>query len=679
MDNSNYKYSLKPLCDSLALSLQRKESREAIKKDSHFRKKLLLSENSLPFERLKGQRMKTEYNSPCIGIWSKRKDEKDNIFFTRNEELFPRFGGSEHVWSDIESFNLAKDNRQRIVYLGESVARGFVFDPIMAPANVLNEIINHSSEDFEVIDLACTGINGTSLLKLAQESLQLKPDFMIIHAGNNWWNALWGIKNQDIAQIFYRISQQEIADTLKSQMEIYAGYIIDSLIGFAASISAKLIFVLPEFNYLGWNNEFVTPSWLTEKELKIWLDNISNIKSHIAQEEFISAEELCKKTLNIDQGMCAYTLEIMARIYFAKSSIELAKKYFIRAKDTLCWQSQVNTPRCPSYIEEVIRKRISQAENAELIDLPKILSHNSKVISPPHWFVDYVHHSPEGIALIAQELAKVILGCQHFSIHYCAEQKKLASGYFLSALHNANYSQNEVIIKKWLIKAEESGFFSEKNQDSLFFFFNDSSQNILVQETFRSSDPIIKKFMNAFKLSLHSGIRLKKIYSETPYKPFKKINLNKKNPDSFESNWIDVKNIDRYRNNITDTPIFLKMEYDDNGYSSEMQPCSSFIIPVDASADLSISLCAKIPSEVIDAEFEVIINGQTHKRFIETQWANYHFKIDKIYNNILNIVIKWPLVHNPLAYNARRESELISGNINLSLFKIYGNIASIHF
>jgi len=77
--------------------------------------------------------------------------------------------------------------KRRVLLIGESVARGYLYDPEFTPALALEKIVEpHFGDDgIEVIDLARTNL-GYKVRELAIAALPLEPDMAIIFAGNNW-------------------------------------------------------------------------------------------------------------------------------------------------------------------------------------------------------------------------------------------------------------------------------------------------------------------------------------------------------------------------------------------------------------------------------------------------------------------------------------------------------------
>ena len=120
----------------------------------------------------------------AIGIWEPRM-EGDRIWFERSEAR----SGEWSLWADVPRLE-PRGERPRVVLLGESVARGYFYDPSYTPARVLEELLAaHGVPGVEVIDLAKNDLGAQDLQALLLSALALQPDAFVIFSGNNWAQA----------------------------------------------------------------------------------------------------------------------------------------------------------------------------------------------------------------------------------------------------------------------------------------------------------------------------------------------------------------------------------------------------------------------------------------------------------------------------------------------------------
>lgn len=89
-------------------------------------------------------------------------------------------------WANVSRIE-AKGSKRRILLIGESVARGYLYDPDFTPALALQMMLDaqFGEGEVEIIDLARIGISY-KVRELALAALRLEPDMAIIFAGNNW-------------------------------------------------------------------------------------------------------------------------------------------------------------------------------------------------------------------------------------------------------------------------------------------------------------------------------------------------------------------------------------------------------------------------------------------------------------------------------------------------------------
>jgi hypothetical protein len=126
---------------------------------------------------------KTRPNEKKVGIFTLSNIDGKNCFVRD-----PKFKAEYIYWNKITNVIKEKNSKKkRVILFGESVARGWFYEPLHTPADVLEEIFHlHFSSDLEVVDLAVTSTTPKEIRALCEESLALSPDAFVIFAGNNW-------------------------------------------------------------------------------------------------------------------------------------------------------------------------------------------------------------------------------------------------------------------------------------------------------------------------------------------------------------------------------------------------------------------------------------------------------------------------------------------------------------
>jgi hypothetical protein len=130
--------------------------------------KLTFAANRKPISRQVG-------NTLRIGIWDAVPVEGGSIEFARSADLATDW----RYWADVE--RIPPKNGRRVVLVGESVARGYLFDPAITFAGMLEAALG-----VEVVDLARTDLTAIELPALFEALPALEPDAVVLFAGNNW-------------------------------------------------------------------------------------------------------------------------------------------------------------------------------------------------------------------------------------------------------------------------------------------------------------------------------------------------------------------------------------------------------------------------------------------------------------------------------------------------------------
>src|SRR5690348_5999292 len=121
-------------------------------------------------------------NPKSVGVWRKLSDAAEAPFLRRKDRI------DEWVlWARKERIE-PKRTKWRIALLGESAARGYLYDPQFNVASSLGGMLQShiGAAEIEVVDLAKSNLVLQQLKVLIGQSLAVEPDVIIIFAGNNW-------------------------------------------------------------------------------------------------------------------------------------------------------------------------------------------------------------------------------------------------------------------------------------------------------------------------------------------------------------------------------------------------------------------------------------------------------------------------------------------------------------
>ena len=397
-----------------------------------------------------------ETNDVMVGVW-KQEFRNGEPYFVRD----PKMKADWTFWSQTPVIQ-PKSDKKRIAFLGESVARGYLYDPYYIPANVLEQVINHSGFiDCEVIDLARTNLDLTGLDKLSDECLNINPDGIVIFAGNNWFYSIKRELNKEDILLMGNALEEAGLEGLKNfLLKKFKLAVIKYLEHLSKIVNSKNIpiwFVIPEFNLLDWKsseNERI-PTSLPNEKLREWTLAMQYAESALEENDLDAVYSLGCELVKID---CSHPsgYEIIAEsILRRKINAEDAREYLEAARDTSIFTRAYSKPR--SF--DIVRKTfLNEAEkyNIKIIDLPTIFSaHKNGELPGRDLFLDYCHMSEEGIQIsmgtVAKELINYFGGKQvslkelHIEDFTAAADVK-AVAYLCAAVHSAHYGQKHDVL-----------------------------------------------------------------------------------------------------------------------------------------------------------------------------------------------------------------------------------------
>jgi len=397
-----------------------------------------------------------------LGNWE-RKVESGQVLFVRS-----RNSESKRLWADVELIG-PKGSKRRIVLLGESVARGFFYDPLFNPAIALRNILQSASEDVEIVDLARIDLQLDPLLELIEKSLVLEPDAFVIFAGNNWslstrWNSN---HSRAIAAILREGGDWgHLRTYFETQLRKRVNWFLQSVAAISQRNQIPFLFVLPEFNLVDWQDRFEGYSALLRKEnLPFWFRAKEEAEIRLADGDFKGAASLAMEIIQLDHASTPVGLEILAKCKLSSRTTSEARRLLEMARDVDLPLPLPKSPRCYSVIQEVVRSKAEQLGIA-LVDLPRrFQEYLSGDLPDRRLFHDYCHLTAEGIQLaMAAAAERLILMTKKTAQPWlklakfeCSlDPKVIATAHFLAAIHNANWGQGFDIVHFHCQKAVQS-------------------------------------------------------------------------------------------------------------------------------------------------------------------------------------------------------------------------------
>jgi len=353
-----------------------------------------------------------------LGIWEPRAAEDGGLEFARSVAAADEW----RYWADID--RLPRKSGPRVVLVGESVARAYLFDPALTLASMLS-----ASLGVEVVDLARTDLGRDHLPALFDALPVLEPDAVILFAGNNWCGVRLELEELDLLANAVRSGGFARSRSLFVDRMI-RGRARATLEDIAARLEGiPLCVVVPEFNLQDWRSEpsVVVP---TLDGIGRWLD--------------LQRDGDAAGMMALDGGTSAVSQQMAAAQALARGDQAGARLRLEAARDALCGLMTAHSPRCPAVVQDELRAAAAR-HNFQLVDLPALFA----PLPGRRLFLDYCHLTGEGLcaatAAITETVAPIIGATPSPPAEPGAHVA--ACAHLLAAVHNAHYGQPEEIVR----------------------------------------------------------------------------------------------------------------------------------------------------------------------------------------------------------------------------------------
>ncbi|HVT17358.1 MAG TPA: hypothetical protein VHQ90_14410 [Thermoanaerobaculia bacterium] len=385
-----------------------------------------------------------------VGIWEPRPQDGQAAFERAAERA-----AEWSLWADVARIP-PKSARKRVIFLGESVARGYFYDPRFTPAQVLAAMLGTAGVPggVEVVDLAKNDIGAPDLAELLTSALALEPDLCVIFAGNNWAQAPVSFPDVRERAVVATVLRSAGVAGLKAFFEAQlasqvSGQLQSGLAPLAAAIPVVLI--LPEFNLGDWRlGGAADAPWLPGDANKRWLHCLTAAQEALAAGRLEEAAAAAARMVALDQGTAASGLTVLAECRRRLGQLEQARELLERARDAHCWDAPPQVPKPLSVVQQALRQG-AEAAAIPLVDLPRLFQDwLGGELPDRRLFLDYCHLNAEGIRLAmsaAAERIAPLLGGREVGRETLAgaapvpDPEVEAEARFAAAIHNAHWGQ----------------------------------------------------------------------------------------------------------------------------------------------------------------------------------------------------------------------------------------------
>src|SRR5581483_10159736 len=395
-----------------------------------------------------------------VGIWERESNNMEAPF------IRIKTGDEWRFWADAAEIP-GLSGKRRVLLLGESAARGFFYDPYVNPAAFLQAMLQESSErdDIEVIDLARIDLPLFPIQQLTQSALALKPDAIVIFAGNNWQpGALFNTEN--LGEVAALVRTEAAGKKLKAYMEQLLREQVQSFLATLERISqdhrVPIVFVIPEFNLVDWRSDAGAPVMFHDPQLAAWLETRERAEQALASGKNREAEHLAQELLSLDGGTTPAGFTILFKSIREHATNQELRSILESARDAGIALPIRQTPRCFGTVQKILRDN-GPKRGLVIIDLPQRFEEYLEGDLPDRRiFHDYCHLTLEGMKVAMASVADVllpILGKPQRTWRRIADtnlsvpNKVKAEAHFLAAIHNANFGNAEEVVRFHLKKA----------------------------------------------------------------------------------------------------------------------------------------------------------------------------------------------------------------------------------
>lgn len=395
-----------------------------------------------------------------VGIWEK-KQENGQTYFVRSKDKLEDW----NYWANLGRIE-AKGTRKRVLLIGESVARGYLYDPQFTCAMALEKVLHSQmgQDAVEVIDLARTNL-GFEVQDLAIAALELEPDAVVIFSGNNW-RCVFPPSADFIPRIDVTLREQGVGATKHQAEESLAGEVkrvVQKVCAAYKSRGIPLVWIVPEFNLGDWRDPLTNAPHLAEGDNLEWINNWDAAQVALQAGDYETASALASKMVELDQQVNVAGLYILAECSEKLGDVEAARNYLELARDSVIWDSSKSAaPRTFSVAQQILRDEATK-HNCHVLDMPKIFKEYLKGGLPGRrMFLDYCHMTAEGIQVtMAAAASSVLKSFNKPDMPWTALLNQAASpsaqveaeAAFLAAVHSAHWWQPYDVVLYFCSKA----------------------------------------------------------------------------------------------------------------------------------------------------------------------------------------------------------------------------------
>jgi hypothetical protein len=362
------------------------------------------------------------------------------------------------LWADVDRVP-GKGPAQRVVVLGESMARGYLLDPVVTLASSLQHALDRAAGPgrYQCVDLARTGAGMAGLARILVTLPQLEADIVVFAAGNNWY--LQQLTRSDGDLLADAMAESGVPGLRRAFRDRIVEPRMQRLFAILARSSPHAVIVLPEFNLAEWEPDGTwSTGVLPPGQDGEWHRQLGQARSATERQEWELALGECDRMGQVDGGTSQLPDRIRGTALLALGDYDGARSSWEASRDAITGQLLVHTPRITAHVQSGLAA-FAAAHNHPVVDLRHELATAPSGLPDPRFFLDYCHLSAEGLAVTARATAERITGSSGpaASAGDLIPARLDALSHLLAACHNAWHGQPAATLSRHISTAVRLG------------------------------------------------------------------------------------------------------------------------------------------------------------------------------------------------------------------------------
>lgn len=629
-----------------------------------------------------------------IGLWTRVVEEGETFYVRGQHEPW-------RVWANVDRIG-PKKHGPRVILLGESVARGFLFEPDYTPAFVLESILRSAGlEHAEVVDLARTSITCGPLIELAQAAMSLEPDALVVFAGNNW-HPFYPSSQMQITEIHKLASEILDANSwepatrhVEERLRHSSRALCDCLGRLAERYRIPVVCFVPEFNLTDWSNAEPELPMLPAQDVEIWRELRREAESALVAGDDTAAKAAAQQMLALDGGIMGGTFELLGRSLKGRSTPGELRILLEKARDAGVGLPRERSPRPYSVVQNTLRSELARY-GILVVDLPRRFSeHLAGELPGRNLFLDYCHLNSEGIRVAmgsAAELLMPKLGSSSMDWKWLAEagprpsSRTVAFANFFAAYHNCFRGQTRETIEFYCREA----LAADPSIEQMML-------DCIDVQVRSAPTAVCRSFERLYEAGGQSSLYyLSPLYSETEKRSM--LLLIQVIVDSLRENHADIRmrvdellkrehGVQSRHINLLEKFYSLRAdEVDSTGrrklaYFRSFHPESNFLLVCENRLDVQVTLTYRTPEIANFREGAWIeVNGSLVRHLVGTRnWTTVNLVLPAglLNEGVNSLAIHWALPTTPWQDRLRKMIEHVDISFSPAIYPIYGDIVTL--